>query len=151
MAGNGPAPKDPDKRVRRNADPVPLRVIEAPPVKQPELPKLMITGDGEMKAIDWPDVTREWWSMWGESPLSADFTDTDWSELAIAANLHARFWLGDTKLAAELRLRTAKFGATKEDRLRLRVTLKPPADPAADGRPVGGSRSRDRYRGLTAG
>ena len=69
----------------------------------------------------WPDVTREWWLMWANSPLSAGFTATDWSELRDTARLHALYWLGDKSVAAELRLRVAKFGATPEDRARLRI------------------------------
>jgi hypothetical protein len=52
--------------------------------------------------------------MWAASPLSADFTANDWSELLVAAVLHAEVWEGATKSAAELRLRVAKFGATPE-------------------------------------
>lgn len=59
--------------------------------------------------------------MWADSPLSDDFTSTDWSELLDTAFLHARFWRGDIKVAGELRLRVAKFGATPEDRARLRI------------------------------
>jgi hypothetical protein len=32
-------------------------------------------------------------------------------------------WNGDVRLAGELRLRSAKFGATPEDRLRLKVQI----------------------------
>lgn len=121
MAGRGPAPKDPSKRARRNADPVALRVIVAEPVAAPELPELLIRDDGDLVPIAWPDVTREWWQMWADSPLSSEFTATDWSELRDTARLHALFWLGDKGVAAELRLRVAKFGATPEDRARLRI------------------------------
>lgn len=121
MAGRGPAPKDPRKRQRRNSDPSALRVIVAEPVAQPELPALLIRDGGELVPIDWPDVTREWWQMWCDSPLSSEFTATDWSELRDTARLHALYWLGSTAVAAELRLRVAKFGATPEDRARLRI------------------------------
>ena len=103
-----------------------LRVIVAPPTAQPELPTLLIRDDGGMVAVDWPDVTREWWLMWANSPLSAGFTATDWSELRDTARLHALYWLGDKSVAAELRLRVAKFGATPEDRARLRMSVGEP-------------------------
>lgn len=144
MAGRGPAPKDPRKRQRRNADPTALRVIVAEPVAQPELPTLLIRVDGDMIPVDWPDVTREWWQMWCDSPLSADFTATDWSELRDTARLHALYWLGQTSVAAELRLRVAKFGATPEDRARLRIQFAQ-ADEAEEKRsrtPGQASRSR---------
>ena len=66
-------------------------------------------------------VTRRWWKMWGESPLSAEYTETDWSFLLDTAYLHALYWKGDYRVAGELRLRVAKFGATPEDRARLRI------------------------------
>ncbi|NEW49346.1 hypothetical protein GV792_04720 [Nocardia cyriacigeorgica] len=154
MAGRGPAPKDPSRRARTNKDPIGLRVITAAPVPQPELPEfdLQVNVDGKMIAqrFEWPARTREWWSMWADSPLSAEFTSTDWSELLDTAVLHARYWLGDIKLAAEIRLRTAKFGATPEDRARLRIQFAA-ADEADErrGRPPGGS-ARDRRGPLKA-
>lgn len=104
-------PKTPDTRARRNK-PAELRVIAALPVPQPPLP------DGA-----WSSRTVEWWKMWGESPLAAEFTATDWSELMDTAVVHSAFWAGDLKQAGELRLRVAKFGATPEDRARLKITF----------------------------
>lgn len=138
MAGRGPAPKQPGRRARANKDPVPLRVIHAEPVAQPELPG----------SYEWPARTRTWWRMWAESPLSADFTQTDWDFLLDTAVLHAQFWSGDTKVAPELRLRVAKFGATPEDRARLRITFAQ-ADEAEDRRPAQPS-ARERRGGLKA-
>jgi len=100
-----------------------MRVIIAEPTPQPELPSIQVEEDGELVAFTWPAQTREWWQMWAESPLSAEFTSTDWSELRDTALLHAKFWKGYTSVAAELRLRVAKFGATPEDRARLRITF----------------------------
>jgi hypothetical protein len=40
-------------------------------------------------------------------------------------------WSGNGSVAAELRLRVAKFGATPEDRLRLRMQIAEPDQPAA--------------------
>jgi hypothetical protein len=105
VAGRGRISKDPARRVRRHADPLPLRVITAAPVKQPALPKTMPLGR------KWPAQTRAWWRMWRESPLSETFTATDWSELLDTALLHAVLWSGNTKVAGEVRLRVAKFGA----------------------------------------
>lgn len=148
MAGRGPAPKDPQKRQRRNGDPTALRVIHAEPTPQPELPELdlQVEVDGELVAREfrWPARTHEWWRMWRESPLTDDYTQTDWDFLLDTAFLHAQFWQGDTKLASELRLRVAKFGATPEDRARLRIQFAQ-ADEAESKRPRGtgqGSRTR---------
>jgi hypothetical protein len=93
------------------------RVIEVSPEAQPELPECMPSG------CAWPARTVAWWQMWAASPLAAEFTATDWSELLDTAALHGEYWSGDLKLAAELRLRVAKFGATPEDRARLRITF----------------------------
>lgn len=147
MAGRGPAPKSPDRRARRNKEPVPLRVITAEPVPQPDLPTFHVEEDGELVEFVWPARTQEWWSMWGESPLSAEFTATDWSELLDTALLHAKFWSGKLSLAAELRLRVAKFGATPEDRARLRITFAQ-ADEADEKRGTRQSSSRSRFGDL---
>lgn len=123
----GPAPKPADRRARRNADPVPLKIIDLLGVEdiQPALPDFtvpVVCDDGVVHVpFEWPQRTRDWWDMWAESPLSDDFTAADWDYLLDTAVIHARFWQGETKLAAELRLRVAKFGQTPEDRLRLRM------------------------------
>ena len=54
----------------------------------------------------------------GKDPFAGSIADM---ELLDTAMIHARFWLGDARLAPELRLRTAKFGATPEDRQRLKI------------------------------
>jgi len=51
-------------------------------------------------------------------------TEPDWEYLLTTARIHHEFWSsGRWELAAELRLREAKFGATPEDRSRLRVEI----------------------------
>lgn len=137
MAGRGPAPKDPSTRARRNRDPIPMRVITAPPVSQPDLPDFV-----------WHPATLAWWSMWAESPLSSEFTASDWSFLMDTALAHTAVWCGALDRLAELRQRVAKFGATPEDRARLRITFAQ-ADDADDKR---GTRAKapakSRYAGL---
>lgn len=119
IAGRGPAPKPASERARRNADPTPETFIDAPDAPLgPELPDME---DG------WPQATRSWWATWRTSPQASTFTDTDWSFLLDTALLHAEFWRGKNALAGELRLRVAKFGATIEDRARLRIGIGKPA------------------------
>lgn len=119
MAGRGPAPKDPSQRRRMN---------------KPE-PVTIITADGELHGPElpdtheWPEATLAWWETWRKSAMAPRFTDTDWSFLLDTAVLHAEFWMGDRKLAAELRLRVAKFGGTVEDRARLKVEIGDPDKP----------------------
>ena len=127
MAGRGPAPKEPSKRVRRNAEVVPLRVVEAFPAVQPALPEfsVQVTVDGEIEEqlFSWPEQTRLWWGVLDSHPLAREFTDVDWLYLLETARIHAAFWEGDLKVASELRLREAKYGFTPEDRLRLRLSF----------------------------
>jgi hypothetical protein len=114
MAGNGPAPKPASKRARRNADPIPQTVLRFEPAEAPPLPS----------NIDWHPMTRAWYQMWIDSPQADNFTATDWSFLIDTALMHHAMWeKGQWTLAAEVRLRVAKFGATPEDRARLRMTF----------------------------
>lgn len=123
MAGKGPAPKDPSTRSRRNKPPVAERVIEVESGTQPELPEFMPVADVEIGNMAWPAATRAWWKMWAEHPISDEFTDSDWSFLLDTALIHGAYWSGDLKQGAELRQRVAKFGATPEDRARLRISF----------------------------
>lgn len=137
MAGRGPAPKDPAKRVRRNADPKPTQQLEADgELHGPELPEL---------EEPWPAPTVRWWDTWRRSPQAQTMTATDWDFLLDTALLHARFWRGDAGMAAELRLRVAKFGATSEDRMRLRMQVGEPDKPTE---PVEASDRKSRYSHL---
>ena len=113
MAGHGPAPKDPSERRRRNR-PEPLTVVSADGETY---------GSGLPDTHDWPAATLAWWGVWRSCAQAASFTDTDWSFLLDTAVLHAEFWLGNQGVAGELRLRVAKFGATPEDRARLKITV----------------------------
>jgi len=142
MAGHGPAPKPAARRARRNADPTPIRSLQLVRKPAPELPD----------DIDWHPRTRDWWAMWTESELAKDFTATDWSFLLDTALMHHAMWSkGQWTLAAEVRLRVAKFGATPEDRARLRITFAD-ADEKDDKRKqrANGADSRKRYGGTSA-
>ena len=79
----------------------------------------------------WPSMTKRWWLNWRKSPQSQTFTDTDWDFLLETALLHRRFVKGDASVAAELRLRVAKFGATPEDRMRLKIAIQAPRSAGA--------------------
>lgn len=137
MAGTGPAPKDPSRRVRRHADPVPGTRLQFVRAEQPELPE----------DVAWHPRTRVWWAMWGESPQAEHFMASDWDFLLDTALMHSQFWMGDVKLAAELRLRVAKYGATPEDRARLRMHFAD-ADEKDAKRPAEQPSARERYAGL---
>jgi hypothetical protein len=137
MAGRGPAPKDPSEVRRRNAAPEPVAVAPDDQVRGPELP------DG----YEWPEETREWWQHWRESPQAQVFIATDWSYLLDTALLHADLWLGDLSVAGELRLRVGKFGATPEDRLRLKIAVsEPPAAPTPPARRLSAAQRKRMLR-----
>jgi hypothetical protein len=87
--------------------------------------------------------------MWARSPQSELFTESDWSELLDTALLHARLWRGEVSVASELRLRVAKFGATPEDRARLRIQFAQ-ADEADAKRPAPVAPAVDRFGKLEA-
>lgn len=155
MAGNGPPPKSAEKRARANKDAVVMRILPAILASQPELPEFDVTttykaDDGQVVTenapYEWSPLTLDWWQMWANSPLAVDFTSTDWSELRDTALLHSEYWRGNFKLAGELRLRTAKFGATPEDRLRLRITFAQAVE--AETKTVNAISSRERFAGM---
>ena len=127
MAGRGPAPKatrsrDRDQRQRDEE----TKVVQVDGnVRGPDLPD----------TFEWPEATLTWWQTWRESAQAVEFTSTDWSFLLDTAVLHAEFWLGNRGLAGELRLRSAKFGATPEDRARLKLEV---GEPELQGTPKQG-------------
>ncbi|GAA2436096.1 hypothetical protein [Mycolicibacterium llatzerense] len=95
----------------------------------------VVTADGEQHGpelpdtYEWPPATLTWWKTWRTSAQASKFTETDWSFLLDTAVLHAEFWMGNRGLAGELRLRAAKFGATPEDRARLKIEIGDPNAP----------------------
>lgn len=141
MAGTGPAPKPAHRRARRNADPVPQTVLAFERAEQPALPDCRPGGE------PWPPETVRWWAMWGDAAQADLMTATDWSFLLDTALLHARLWEGEVTIAGELRLRVAKFGATTEDRARLRITFAD-ADERDAKRTSPGADAKARYAGL---
>lgn len=146
MAGRGPAPKPAERRARGGGpsrDPFPTAVLNLQPAPQPKLPPKRPNGQL------WPGQTRKWWRMWGENAQAPAFTAEDWSELLDTAVIHARLWgEGDVRVAAELRLRVAKFGATPEDRARLRITFAAADRADTPEKPVEESPARERYGDL---
>lgn len=127
MAGRGPAPKDPSQRARRNKDAVPTTYLKFVRGTIPKLPR----------DIDWHPRAREWWDTWVQSAQAELMTDVDWQVMLSTALLVHQFWYnGRWDFAAEIRLREAKFGATPEDRARLRIQFAE-ADDADSKRPEG--------------
>ncbi|MFF1792652.1 hypothetical protein ACFVXQ_00165 [Kitasatospora sp. NPDC058263] len=146
MAGVGPAPKDPANRARRNKGSAPQTILRFEKAEAPELPDFRIdAGEDGLVEFVWPARTREWWATWVASPQAEHFSSTDWEFLLDTALIHAKVWSGDTSVAAELRLRVAKFGSTMEDRARLRMTFAQADDADAGQGSSGAQAARDRY------
>ncbi len=110
MAGRGPAPKDPSRRVRRGSS-YEQTVIGFKPAEQPALPE----------GFPWPDETVAWWSMLRSEPIAALLTAADWEFLLQTALLHADYWSGNLERASELRIRLKDFGITLTGRASLRL------------------------------
>ena len=138
MAGRGPAPKRADQRRRRNVTAPPSTITPDGVMHGPELP-------GDVLSEAWHARTRAWWETWRRSAQAQAFTGTDWDFLLDTALMHHTMWSkGRWEFAAELRLRAAKFGATPEDRARLKIEIEPPTASEPQTRPSGGRGRRER-------
>jgi hypothetical protein len=127
--GQGPAPKA--QRVRER-DTVQLdEVVDTGELHGFPLPELE---DGQ----EWHPQTLVLWDALRSSPLLADEGALGWQFLVDTARMHHVMWSrGRWDYAGEIRLRVAKYGATPEDRMRLKVKVTRPGDapaPAAAGR-----------------
>lgn len=73
----------------------------------------------------------------------------DWSELEACAVLHHQYMRKRSfSLAGELRLRMAKFGATPEDRARLRIQIADADEKDEKRAAKSGASARERYASL---
>lgn len=132
MAGVGPPPKQ--GAIRRNKRPEPTKLVRTETLTGPELPEGVLPDDAQ-----WHKVTRTWWENWRRSPqASRMLSDPDWDFLLDTALMHHVMWSkGRWEFAAEIRLRVAKFGATVEDRLRLKAEISTPEPMKAGSTPAG--------------
>jgi len=121
VAGRGPAPKPVLQRESRTAarDAEATKLAADGALRGPDLPE-----------GDWHERTVAWWETWRRSAQAKTFLPTDWDVLAETALMHTRLWNGEVSVAPELRLRVAKFGATVEDRLRLKMAVETEVDDA---------------------
>ncbi len=116
-------PTDPSKRKRRNDPTIATTelVRTSKPARAPDLPKGM------------HPTTRAWWRSWVTSPQAPLFTVTDWMRLRLLALLVDAYVREPTpSRLAEIRQTEAKYGATPEDRLRLRWRFKDAGEPDDD-------------------
>lgn len=141
MPANGPLPKDPSQRRRRNADIVNATTLPAdgPDGVTPELPG----------GHDYDTRTLAWYQTWRTSPQATTFLATDWQRLHMLAELVEQYWQEPKKdLLSEIRLNEGSLGGTAADRIRLRWVVQQPEDAPAARRSASSSRSsasrRDR-------
>ncbi|MEU5187007.1 hypothetical protein AB0G83_07605 [Streptomyces klenkii] len=64
---------------------------------------------------------KRFWRTWSTAPQTQHWLETDWAELEITTRLVDAFFQGETRLAGEIRQRVGRWGATTEDRARLRM------------------------------
>lgn len=129
MAGRGFAPKETRSRARdaksRDAE---MQRLEDDGAARGDLLPDGVLPDQE----SWHPMTVRWWETWRRSPQSQTFVATDWDFLLDTALLHHVMWTkGRWEFASEVRLRAAKYGATPEDRMRLKMKIETPGDAKA--------------------
>ncbi|MEV0470727.1 hypothetical protein [Streptomyces prunicolor] len=107
----GPKPKD--NAVRRNNHPHAQTLSSTAQEGRALPPGLGIKTAG----------AKRFWKTWASAPQTQGWVETDWAELEITTKLVDAFYEGDTRLAGEIRQRVAKWGATTEDRARLRMSF----------------------------
>lgn len=120
MAGRGPAPKG--KRARDRDTPDVDELVDQGEVYGAPLPEGVLP-DGEA----WHSQTVALWDSLRCSPLLANEPALGWQFLIDTALMHHTMWTkGRWEFASEVRLRVAKFGATPEDRMRLKIKIEAP-------------------------
>lgn len=118
MAGPGKIPKPAERRAGHSAAPG-TTVLPFEAAGRQEMPNDLLE-DNEA----WHPATIRWWNRMADSSLSESWSAVDWSEFEACAVLHHEFMKKRTfTLASEIRIRMAKFGATPEDRARLRMAF----------------------------
>lgn len=153
MGGRGPAPAS--AHTRSSNDKPTISLISDGTRRGPTLPARLLGLDKAGAPIKWHPATVRWWNNWRRSPQALRMlTSPDWDYLLDTARIHHEFWTsGRWELAAELRLRAAKFGATPEDRARLgfEIATGKTDEPKTSNAPVGNVSSIDERRSrLTA-
>lgn len=114
MAGQGPPPKDPAQRRRRN-EPARGEWVDLPVALEravlPALPK---------RSGGWSARTRAAWARWRKDPATSMFGESDLASAIDLAYLHHEWCCGDVRLATEIRLRMDGLGLTPKGKRDLR-------------------------------
>jgi hypothetical protein len=105
---------DQSKRRGHKATIAMTQIPSGPPPAAPDLPN----------ADTYLPQTRTWYETWTKAPQAHQFVATDWQRLHMLAPIvDAYFQEPKIQLLAEIRMNEQRFGATPEDRLRLRWQL----------------------------
>lgn len=126
MGGRGPAAQPtrvrPTDNKARQAEMTELEdtgELHGPPLPEGCLPD----------AEPWHPRTVALWESLRRLPLLSEEPDLGWEFLLDTALMHHTMWTKQRwEFASEVRLRLAKYGATPEDRMRLKLKIKTPAD-----------------------
>lgn len=121
MPRKGPAPKL-EGRIRRNADPIPLTVVDIPATYQPMLEEVM-GATNPLTGQEWTQQTLDFWDQLKTFPTTCDLRGAQWWLLGRAMMVDDAVMRGDSKLAAEARQTLAKFGVASDDVARLRIVF----------------------------
>ncbi|QKW48859.1 hypothetical protein HUT08_04110 [Streptomyces buecherae] len=117
----GPAP-DPNARRRNREHALGEHALTAEPGEGRALPKALGVTTGGAKRF---------WRTWAAAPQTRHWLETDWAELELTTRIVDAFYQGDVRLAGEIRQRVGRWGATTEDRARLRMNFDKQADEEA--------------------
>lgn len=120
---------DRDKLARPSNAPKNREIVPDSIVRGDPLPRW---DDPETGLSLWHERTEAWYENMRRSEVAQTWVQADWDYLVDTAMLHSQMWHGDAKLAAELRQRMMAFGITPQARQSLRLTIKSPADKAAE-------------------
>lgn len=152
----GPVPKPTELRQRTNK--ASTRATLTPVMKDgaaaPDLPLVVPAGGG------WHERVTEWWRKAWQSPMAAQWTESDVEGLYIVAVLRDNFWKvaprDQLSFASEIRLQEQRFGLSPLDRRRLEWEIAK-AEEANDkavqrtrGRAAAATARNDPRRGLEA-
>jgi hypothetical protein len=137
MGVAGRKPKPPGQAVNRNK----------PTHDWTEIPRIPFEGGPDLPEGDWPTATQRWWRSASRMPHCVLWDEQDWLFAVDTARLHAEFWMGNVRVATELRNREKVLGTTMDFRrdLRIRYVDPPEGEDAAPAAPV---TKLDDYRDL---
>lgn len=134
MAVAGRKPKAPGQALNRNKPTHDWTEVENVPYRDgPDLPAYPVARlDPESDPLDgWHTMTLDWWDDVRSMPHARLWTRSDWRFAFDTALVADRFYSGDVKAAAELRIREKTLGTTADYRRDLRIRYIEPRDSLA--------------------